>query len=104
MFYKVIIKLTSFNYEILDKAVNDIILSLREKEVSLKIHGPIPLPVKIRKFTILTSPHINKDSRDQLEIRIHKRLLIICSPSSKTTDALMYNELSSGVDVNIFVQ
>ena len=100
--YRVFIRLTSFNNELIDCTVNDIIESI--KETSLKIYGPIPLPIKIRKFTLLTSPHIDKDSRDQYELRVHKRLLIICSSADKTTDALMSNELSSGVDVSVSVK
>lgn len=99
---KVVIKLMSFDHDLIDRSVNDIIETA--KKISLKICGPIPLPTKIKKFTILTSPHVDKDARDQYEIRIHKRLLIICSPTSKAADALMCHELSAGVGVNISVK
>jgi small subunit ribosomal protein S10 len=65
------------------------------------VHGPIPLPVKIERFTLLRSPHKDKDSRDQFEIRTHKRLMDIIDPTEKTVDALMNLDLAAGVDVHI---
>lgn len=98
----VVIKLVSFDHELIDRSVCDIIETA--KDTSLKISGPIPLPTKIRKFTILTSPHVDKDARDQYEIRVHKRVLIIYSPTNKTADAMMCHELSTGVSVTITVK
>ena len=69
-----------------------------------QVKGPIPLPTKIEKFTILISPHVNKDARDQYEIRTHKRILDIVDPTDKTVDALMKLDLPAGVDVEIKLQ
>ena len=73
------------------------------KKTGAIIKGPIPLPTKIRKFTILISPHVNKDARDQYEVRLHKRLIQILDAEAETVDALMKLNLSSGVDVIIGV-
>ena len=74
------------------------------KRTGAQIIGPIPLPTRIEKFTILISPHVNKDARDQYEIRTHLRLLDIHQPTDQTVDALMKLDLSSGVDVQISVE
>ena len=71
------------------------------KRTGAHVKGPIPLPTKKERFTILTSPHVNKDARDQYEIRTHKRLMDIVDPTDKTVDALMKLELPAGVDVQI---
>ncbi len=71
------------------------------KSTGAQIKGPVPLPVEIKKFTVLTSPHVNKDARDQYELRTHKRLVIIVHPTEKTVDALMKLDLAAGVDVQI---
>ena len=71
------------------------------KRTGAQIRGPIPLPSKHERFTVLTSPHANKDARDQYEIRTHKRLLDIVNPTDKTVDALMKLDLAAGVDVQI---
>lgn len=71
------------------------------KRTGAQIRGPIPLPVKKEKFTVLISPHVNKDARDQYEIRTHKRLVVIMLPTEKTVDALMKLDLPAGVDVQI---
>ena len=71
------------------------------KRTGAQVKGPIPLPTKKERFTVLTSPHADKDARDQFEIRTHKRLLDIVNPTDKTVDALMRLDLAAGVDVQI---
>ena len=98
---KIRVRLKSFDYRLIDKSVKEIVNTV--KKTGSFVDGPIPLPTRIEKFTVLTSPHVDKDSRDQYEIRTHKRLLIIVNPTDKTIDALMKLDLSTGVDVKIFV-
>ncbi len=93
------IKLKSYDYRILDKAVAEIVESARNTGAS--VVGPIPLPTRIRKFTVNRSVHVNKKSREQFEIRIHKRLLDILEPTQQTIDALGKLSLPAGVDVEI---
>ncbi len=93
------IKLKSYDYRILDKAVAEIVESARNTGAS--VVGPIPLPTRIRKFTVNRSVHVNKTSREQFEIRIHKRLLDILEPTQQTIDALGKLSLPAGVDVEI---
>jgi small subunit ribosomal protein S10 len=81
-------------------------LSTREivdtaKKTGAQVRGPIPLPIRKEKFSVLVSPHVNKDAQDQYEIRTHKRLVIIVNPTEKTVDALMKLDLAAGVDVQI---
>jgi len=71
------------------------------KRTGARVRGPIPLPTKMEKFTILISPHVDKDARDQYEIRTHKRIMDILDPTDKTVDALMKLDLAAGVDVQI---
>lgn len=71
------------------------------KRTGAQIKGPIPLPVKTERFTVLISPHVNKDARDQYELKTHKRLMDIINPTEKTVDALMKLDLAAGVDVQI---
>jgi len=94
------ITLESFDHFVLSKAVNEIIVTVKRTGAGIK--GPIPLPTKIEKFCVTRSPHVDKDSREQYEIRTSKRILII-SPTAQTVDALMKLELPSGVDVEIKV-
>lgn len=96
---KIRIKLKSYDYKILDKAVRDIVTTA--KRTGAKVIGPVPLPTRIEKFTIIKSPHIDKDGREQFEIRTHKRLVDIFEHNPQTIDALMKLELSAGVDVEI---
>jgi len=96
---KIRIKLKAFDYRILDKAVKDIVSTA--KRTGAEVVGPIPLPTAIEKFTILKSPHVNKDARDQYEVRTHKRLIDSFEHNPQTIDALMKLELSAGVDVEI---
>lgn len=98
---KIRIKLKSFDHRILDKSVASIVSTA--KETGAKIVGPIPLPTKISRWTVLRSPHIDKNSREQFEMRIHKRLIEILEPTQQTIDALMQLELPAGVEVEIKV-
>ncbi|MDM7202604.1 MAG: 30S ribosomal protein S10 [Thermodesulfobacteriaceae bacterium] len=93
------IKLKSFDHRILDKSVVDIVHTA--KETGARVVGPIPLPTKISRWTVLRSPHIDKNSREQFEIRVHKRLIEIIEPTQQTIDALMQLELPAGVEVEI---
>ncbi|MFI4847227.1 MAG: 30S ribosomal protein S10 [Candidatus Makana argininalis] len=93
------IRLKSFDYKLIDKSTSEIIETA--KRTGSIINGPIPLPTCKEKFTILVSPHVNKDARDQYEICTHKRLVDIIKPNSKTVDALMHLDLASGVDIQI---
>lgn len=96
---KIRIKLKSFDYRLLDESVKEIVETA--KRTGARIRGPIPLPTKIERFTVLRSPHVDKKSREQFEIRTHRRLLEIIEPTSQTVDALMRLDLSAGVDVEI---
>ena len=93
------IRLKAFDHHLIDKSASEIIETA--KRTGARVKGPIPLPTKIERYTILISPHVNKDARDQYEIRTHKRLLDILDPTDKTVDALMKLDLSAGVDVQI---
>ena len=93
------IRLKAFDNKILDNSTSDIINTA--KSTGAKVRGPIPLPTKLEKFTVNRSPHIDKKSREQFEIRTHKRLLDIIDPTPQTVDALMKLDLSAGVEVEI---
>ena len=96
---KIRIKLKAFDHKVLDQSVWEIVNTA--KQTGAKVAGPIPLPTTINKFTVLRSPHIDKKSREQFEIRTHKRLLDILKPTQQTVDSLMKLDLSAGVDVEI---
>jgi small subunit ribosomal protein S10 len=96
---KIRIKLRAFDYKLLDQSTKEIVDTA--KRTGAKIAGPIPLPVEIQRYTVLRSPHIDKKSREQFEIRTHKRLLDILEPTQQTVDALMKLDLSAGIDVEI---
>lgn len=96
---KIRIKLKSFDYKILDQSVTHIIETA--EQTGAQIAGPVPLPTHIQKFCVIRSPFIDKDSREQFEIRTHKRLIDIMEPTSKTIEALTRLNLPSGVDVEI---
>ena len=98
-FAKIRIKLKAFDHRILDKASQNIVETV--KRTGAVISGPIPLPTKIQRFTVLRSPHVNKDSREQFEVRTHKRLIDIIEPNQATIDALMKLDLPAGVHVEI---
>jgi small subunit ribosomal protein S10 len=93
------IRLKSFDHRLIDRSAGEIVDSA--KRSGARVKGPIPLPTKIERFTVLTSPHVNKDARDQYELLTHKRLLEIVDPTDKTVDALMKLDLAAGVDVQI---
>jgi len=93
------IRLKAFDHRLLDQSIVEIVNTA--KRTGALVRGPIPLPTRIEKFTVLRSPHIDKKSREQFEIRTHKRLLDIIDPTPQTVDALMKLDLASGVDVEI---
>ena len=93
------IRLKAFDHRVLDQSATEIVSTA--KRTGAQVRGPIPLPTRIEKFTVLRSPHIDKKSREQFEIRTHKRLLDIIDPTPQTVDALMKLDLSAGVDVEI---
>jgi len=93
------IRLKSFDHRLIDQSAKEIVEAA--KRTGARINGPIPLPTKKERFTLLISPHVNKDARDQYEIRTHKRLMDIIEPTDKTVDALMKLDLAAGVDVQI---
>jgi small subunit ribosomal protein S10 len=93
------IRLKSFDHRLIDQSATEIVDTA--KRTGAQVLGPIPLPTKKERFTVLISPHVNKDARDQYEIRTHKRLLDIVDPNDKTVDALMKLDLAAGVDVQI---
>jgi small subunit ribosomal protein S10 len=93
------IRLKAFDHRILDQSANEILNTA--KRTGAQVRGPIPLPTRIEKFTVLRSPHIDKKSREQFEIRTHKRVLDIIDPTPQTVDALMKLDLAAGVDVEI---
>jgi len=96
---KLRIKLRAYDYKLLDQSVNEIIQTA--KDTGARIAGPIPLPTEVNKFTVLRGPHKDKKSREQFEMRTHKRLVDIIDPTQQTIDSLMKLDLSSGVDVEI---
>jgi small subunit ribosomal protein S10 len=96
------IRLKSFDHKLIDRSTEEIVNTARRTGAYIK--GPIPLPTKIEHFTVLISPHADKDARDQYELRTHKRLVDIHRPTDKTVDALMKLDLAAGVDVQISVE
>lgn len=96
------IRLKSFDYRMIDDATTIIIQTA--KRTGAQVRGPIPLPTRIEKFTVNTSPHVNKHARDQYEIRTHKRLMVIVQPTDKTVDELMKLDLAAGVDVQVSLE
>ena len=96
------IRLKAFDHRLIDRSAAEIVETA--KRTGARVKGPIPLPTRKERFTILISPHVNKDARDQYEIRTHKRLMDIVDPTDKTVDALMKLDLPAGVDVEIKVQ
>jgi len=93
------IRLRAFDHRVLDQSTGEIVNTA--KRTGARVRGPIPLPTRIERFTVLRSPFIDKKSREQLEIRTHKRLLDIIDPPPQTVDALMKLDLAAGVDVEI---
>ena len=99
---KIRIRLKAYDYSLIDRSAQEIVETA--KRTGAVVKGPIPLPTKIERFNLLRSPHVNKTSREQLEIRTHLRLMDIVDWTDKTTDALMKLDLPAGVDVEIKVQ
>ncbi len=93
------IRLKSFDHRLIDQSTREIVDTARR--TGARVKGPIPLPTRKERYTVLISPHVNKDARDQYEIRTHKRLMDIIDPTDKTVDALMKLDLAAGVDVQI---
>ena len=93
------IRLKAFDHRLIDRSAAEIVETARR--TGARVKGPIPLPTRKERFTILISPHVTKDARDQYEIRTHKRLMDIVDPTDKTVDALMKLDLAAGVDVQI---
>jgi len=96
---KIRIRLKAFDHRLIDSSAQEIVETA--KRTGAQVHGPIPLPTRKERFTVLISPHVNKDARDQYEIRTHKRVLDIVEPTEKTVDALMKLDLAAGVEVQI---
>jgi len=96
---KIRVCLKSYDYKLLDKSVQEIVDTV--KRTGANVAGPIPLPTQVNKFCVLRSPHVDKKSREQFEIRTHKRLLDILDPTQQTVDALMKLDLAAGIDVEI---
>ena len=95
------IRLKAFDHRVLDQSTSEIVNTA--KRTGATVRGPIPLPTKIQKYTVLRGPHIDKKSREQFEMRTHRRVLDIVEPTPQTVDALMRLDLSPGVDVEIKV-
>ncbi|UTW11035.1 30S ribosomal protein S10 [Marinobacterium rhizophilum] len=96
---KIRIRLKAFDHRLIDSSALEIVETA--KRTGAQVRGPIPLPTRKERFTVLISPHVNKDARDQYEIRTHKRVLDIVEPTEKTVDALMKLDLAAGVEVQI---
>ena len=93
------IRLKAFDHRLIDNSAREIVETAQR--TGAQVRGPVPLPTKMERFTVLISPHVNKNARDQYELRTHKRLMDILEPTDKTVDALMKLELPAGVDVQI---
>ena len=96
---KIRIRLKAFDHKLLDQSTKEIVETARR--TGARVAGPIPLPTRINRYTVLRSPHVDKKSREQFEVRTHKRLLDILEPTQQTVDQLMKLDLSAGVDVEI---
>jgi len=95
------IRLKSFDHRLIDRSAKEIVDTA--KRTGAQVRGPVPLPTRLERFTVLISPHVDKNARDQYEIPTHMRLVIIVEPTDKTVDALMKLDLAAGVDVQIAV-
>src|SRR5471032_2649877 len=96
---KIRIRLKAYDYRVLDQSTSEIVDTA--KRTGARVAGPIPLPTKISRYTVLRSPHVDKKSREQFEVRTHKRVLDILEPTPNTIDSLMKLDLSAGIDVTI---
>ena len=99
MSQRIRIRLKAFDHKLIDLSTEEIVETA--KRTGARVRGPIPLPTRKEKFTVLISPHVNKDARDQYEIRTHKRLMDIVEPTERTVEALMKLDLAAGVEVQI---
>ena len=99
---KIRIRLKAYDYSLIDRSAQEIVETA--KRTGAIVRGPVPLPTRIQRFDVLRSPHVNKTSRDQFEMRTHQRLMDIIDPTDKTVDALMKLDLPAGVDVEIKLQ
>ena len=99
---KIRIRLKAFDYRLIDQSAQEIVETA--KRTGAVVRGPVPLPTRVERFDILRSPHVDKTSRDQFEMRTHQRLMDIVDPTDKTVDALMRLDLPAGVDVEIALQ
>ena len=93
------IRMEAYDHKVLDQKATEIVATV--KRTGAVVHGPIPLPTRIERYTVLRSPHINKKSREQFEIRTHKRVIDIVEPTAKTVDALNKVNMPAGVDIKI---
>jgi len=96
---KITIRLESYDHEALDQSASDIVETA--KRTGARVAGPIPLPTRVERYTVLRSPHIDKKSREQFEIRTHKRLVLISDPTAKTVDSISRLNLPAGVDIRV---
>lgn len=96
---KIVITLKSYDHILIDRSAKEIVETARK--TGAHVRGPVPLPTRIERYTVLTSPHVNKDAREQYEQRTHSRVLIIVQPSDKTIDALTHLVLAAGVQISI---
>lgn len=96
------IRLKAFDYKLIDRSASEIVDTA--KRTGAVVRGPVPLPTRIARYDLLSSPHVNKTARDQMEIRTHQRLMDILDPTDKTVDALMKLDLPAGVEVEIKVK
>ena len=99
---KIRIRLKAYDHEVIDQSTRKIVETVIRTQA--KVRGPVPLPTEIRKYTVIRSPHVDKDSREHFEMRIHKRLIDIVEPTSKTIESLQRLELPAGVDIEIKIQ
>ena len=99
---KIRIRLKAYDHEVIDQSTKKIVETVLRTQA--KVRGPVPLPTEIRKYTVVRSPHVDKDSREHFEMRIHKRLLDIVEPTSKTVESLQRLDLPAGVDIEIKIQ
>ena len=96
------IRLKAYDHEVIDQSAKKIVETVLRTQA--KVRGPVPLPTEIRKYTLIRSPHVDKDSREHFEMRIHKRLIDIVDPTPKTVDSLQRLELPAGVGIEIKIQ
>jgi small subunit ribosomal protein S10 len=99
---KIRIRLKAYDHEVIDQSSKKIVETVIRTQA--KVRGPVPLPTEIRKYTVVRSPHVDKDSREHFEMRIHKRLIDIVEPTGKTVESLQRLELPAGVDIEIKIQ